>query len=97
MDARTHLNPGLFNKLLAVLVILGALNWGLIGFFKWNLVTAVLVGDGHPAAASPLGQVFYIRVGLAGLALAFTYPWRGKRVTPGAAPQRYEPRREVHP
>jgi uncharacterized membrane protein YuzA (DUF378 family) len=97
MDARTHLNPGLFNKLLAVLVILGALNWGLIGFFKWNLVTALLGGDVRPAEASPLGQLFYILVGLAGLALAFTYPWRGKRVTPGATPPRYEPRREVHP
>lgn len=96
MDARTPPNTGLFNKLLAVLVILGALNWGLIGFFKWNGVTALLGGDVHPAAASPLSQVFYILVGLAGLALAFTYPWRGKRVTPGETPPRYEPRREVH-
>lgn len=88
MDARTPSNTGLFNKLLAVLVILGALNWGLIGLFKWNLVTALFGGEVRPAEASPLGQLFYIAVGLAGLALAFTFPWRNRRVTAGAPEQR---------
>jgi uncharacterized membrane protein YuzA (DUF378 family) len=66
------------------------------GLFKWNLVTALFGGDVHPSEASPLSQVFYILVGLAGLALAFTYPWRGRRVKPDATQPRYEPpRREV--
>ena len=28
-----------------LLVIIGAVNWGLIGFFNWNLVEALLAGS----------------------------------------------------
>jgi uncharacterized membrane protein YuzA (DUF378 family) len=90
MDARSQSGVSTFTKLLAVLVILGAITWGLIGLFQWNLVNALFGGDVHPAHASRLSQVLYILVGLAGVALAFTFPWSRKG-------RRYEPRREVLP
>lgn len=44
------------------LVIIGAINWGLIGFFKFDLVAAIF--GGQDAA---LARVVYALVGLAGL------------------------------
>ncbi|KGN02514.1 membrane protein [Clostridium novyi A str. 4570] len=44
-----------------VLVIIGAINWGLIGFFKFNLVDS-LFGN-----MSGFSRVIYALVGLAGL------------------------------
>lgn len=44
-----------------VLVIIGAINWGLIGFFSWDLVAAIF-GD-----MSSLTRIIYSLVGLAGL------------------------------
>lgn len=46
-----------------VLVIVGALNWGLVGLFKFNLVQA-LFGD------SILSAIVYTLVGLSGIVLA---------------------------
>lgn len=45
------------------LVIIGAINWGLIGFFKFNLVD-FLFGD-----MSILSRIIYAIVGLCGLYL----------------------------
>ncbi len=86
MDARTPRGVSTFNKLLAVLVIVGAITWGLIGLFEWNLVAALFGGDVRPEGASSLSQLLYILVGLAGVAFAFTFPWRS----------RGGPHREVH-
>ena len=44
-----------------LLVIIGAVNWGLIGFFRFNLV-ATLFGP-----LSMVSRVIYVLVGLAGL------------------------------
>jgi len=44
-----------------ILVIIGALNWGLVGFFHFDLV-ATLFGD-----MSMLSRVVYGLIGLAGL------------------------------
>jgi uncharacterized protein len=90
MDARTQSGVSTFTKLLAVLVILGAITWGLIGLFQWNLVNALFGGDVYPANSSRLSQLLYILVGLSGVALAFTFPWRSRG-------RWYEPRREVLP
>lgn len=49
-----------------VLVIVGALNWGLVGFFKFDLV-AKLFGD-----MSGVSRVVYALVGLSGLYLILT-------------------------
>jgi uncharacterized protein len=49
-----------------VLVIIGAVNWGLIGFFRFDLVAA-LFGD-----MSTFSRIVYALVGIAGLyALSF--------------------------
>lgn len=49
-----------------VLVIVGALNWGLVGFFKYDLV-AKIFGD-----MSSVSRVVYALVGLSGLYLILT-------------------------
>ena len=49
------------NKTALTLVIIGALNWLLVGLIKWNLVTALF--GGWPL----LERIVYILVGLAGL------------------------------
>ena len=49
-----------------VLVMIGALNWGLVGLFGWNLVGA-LFGD-----MSLISRLIYILVGLAAIWLIAT-------------------------
>lgn len=44
-----------------ILVVIGAINWGLIGFFKFDLVR-VICGD-----MSVLSRIIYALVGIAGL------------------------------
>jgi len=44
-----------------ILVIIGAINWGLVGLFGWNLVEAIFGG------APVLVKIIYILVGLSGL------------------------------
>jgi uncharacterized membrane protein YuzA (DUF378 family) len=41
-----------------ILVIVGGLNWGLVGFFNWNLVAAIF------GAAGILSRIIYALVGL---------------------------------
>ena len=52
---------GIIDVIAMVLVIIGALNWGLVGIFSWNLVDAIF------GAASTIGRVVYALVGVAGL------------------------------
>ena len=49
------------------LVVIGALNWGLVGLFGFNLVSAIL------GAASGLERLVYILVGLSAVYLAVTH------------------------
>lgn len=51
----------IINTIALILVIVGGLNWGLIGLFKFNLVD-FLFGEG-----SILARIIYILVGLASL------------------------------
>ncbi|MCJ7855825.1 DUF378 domain-containing protein [Lachnospiraceae bacterium NSJ-143] len=44
------------------LVIIGALNWGLVGFFDFNLITAIFHGG-----LSFIARIIFALVGLAGL------------------------------
>jgi uncharacterized protein len=46
------------NLLTLILVIVGGLNWGLVGLFNFNLVSAIF-GD-----MSPLSRLVYILVGV---------------------------------
>lgn len=48
-----------------VLVIIGALNWGLVGLFKFDLVAA-LVGKDF-GEVNPISRIIYILVALSGL------------------------------
>lgn len=71
------------DTLALVLVIIGALNWGLIGFFGFDLVAALFGGS-----ATTLARLTYSLVGLAGL-WALTFLFRGNTVT-GRSPRARE-------
>ena len=51
----------IIDKIALVLIIIGALNWGLIGLFEFDLV-ATLFGE-----MSALSRIVYSLVGIAGL------------------------------
>ena len=56
-----------------LLVIIGALNWLLVGLFQWDLVTALLGGE-TMRTASMLSRIVYTLVGLSGVyCLAFLF------------------------
>ena len=52
-----------FMRIALTLVIIGALNWGLIGFFNFDLVASVFGGQD-----ALLAKIVYAIVGLSGLA-----------------------------
>ncbi|NPV73683.1 MAG: DUF378 domain-containing protein [Pelotomaculum sp.] len=61
------------SRIALVLVIIGALNWLLVGLFEWDLVTALFGGD-VVRASSSLSRAIYTLVGLAGLyAISFFF------------------------
>ena len=43
-----------------ILLIIGGLNWGLVGLFNWNLVAAIF-------GASVVANIVYVLVGLSAL------------------------------
>ena len=51
----------IIDKIALVLIIIGAINWGLIGFFKFDLV-ATIFGE-----MSVLSRIIYALVGISGL------------------------------
>jgi uncharacterized protein len=63
-----------FDVTAAVLVIIGALNWGLVGTMRFNLVAA-LFGD------TVLSSIVYVLVGLSGAYLAARWPATQRRRT----------------
>lgn len=54
------------DKLALVLVVIGGLNWGLVGILNFNLVSAIF-GD-----MSMIGRVVYALVGLSALYVLMT-------------------------
>jgi uncharacterized protein len=64
--------------LAAVLVVVGALNWGLVGAFKFDLV-ATLLGDGTGGA-----RAVYLLVGLAAVFQAASWRAIQRRWSAGA-------------
>jgi len=54
---------GTFGWIAFVLVVIGALNWGLVGFFDYDLVKAIF-GD-----MSTVSRIVYGLVGIAGLGM----------------------------
>lgn len=51
----------LFDKISLILVIIGAINWGLLGLFNFNLVSTIF---GEPA--NFVSRLIYILVGVSG-------------------------------
>ncbi len=51
----------IIDKIALVLIIIGAINWGLIGLFNFNLVSTIF-GD-----MSVISRIIYGLVGLSGL------------------------------
>ena len=51
----------IIDKIALVLIIIGAINWGLVGIFNFNLVDAIF------GAMSLLSRIIYILVGISGL------------------------------
>ncbi len=64
-----------------VLTIIGALNWLLVGLFRFNLVTAIF-GD-----MTVLSRIVYVLVGLAGLYLIAA----ARTLIPGASERNATP------
>ena len=59
-----------FQKITLIVTIIGAINWGLIGFFDFNLVASLF------SETSPVPGIVYALVGICGLiniALLFTH------------------------
>lgn len=65
------MNKGVLDWIALVLVIVGGLNWGLIGFFHWDLIAAIF-GD-----MTFLSRVIYGLVGLAALYTIY-FAFKGK-------------------
>lgn len=55
------------NKTVLTLIIIGALNWLLIGVFQFDLVAAIFGGQ-----AGVISRIIYVIIGLAGI-WAFTF------------------------
>ena len=55
-----------------VLLIVGAINWGVIGIADVNVVEQILIPVFQPDAAEVIARAIYVLVGLAGL--YFLYP-----------------------
>jgi len=53
---------GFIHRLALALVIIGAINWGLIGFFEFDLVASIFGGQ-----TALLSKVIYALVGISGL------------------------------
>ena len=51
----------IIDKIALILIIIGAINWGLIGLFRFNLVELIF-GD-----MTILARIIYALVGIAGL------------------------------
>ena len=60
-----------FDCIVLTIVIIGAINWGLIGFFNFNLV-AMIFGD-----TTWISRIIYALVGLGGLYLISFYARTG--------------------
>jgi len=54
-------NMKVIDTIALVLVIIGAINWGLIGIFNFNLVDAIF------GTMSVISRIIYTLVGIAGL------------------------------
>ena len=68
-------------KVALLLAAIGAINWGLVGLFRFNVVDAIF-GGGAYETTSGLSRVIYVIVGLAGAVLLAYLPRIGERHGP---------------
>jgi uncharacterized protein len=61
------------NALAAILTIIGGLNWGLVGLFKFDLVAAIF-GGMHFGEVNLASRIVYTLVGLSAAYLATQVP-----------------------
>jgi len=61
-------------RIASVLLIVGGLNWGLMGFFQYDLVAAIFGGQ-----AGVLSRIIYSLVGLSAVYQIFDFPTRYKK------------------
>lgn len=61
-----------WDKFILALLIIGAINWGLIGFFRFDLVAAIFGGQ-----LAVISRIIYALVGLAGI-WGFTLLFRNR-------------------
>ena len=54
-------NMKIVDKIALVLIIIGAINWGLVGIFNFNLVDAIF------GTMSVISRIIYALVGISGL------------------------------
>lgn len=58
----------LLNNIILILIIVGALNWGLIGFFQFDLVASIF------GNMSVFSRIIYSIIGISGLyAISFLF------------------------
>jgi len=85
--SRTYVNKLLF-KIAIALLIIGGINWLLVGLFEFNLVSAIF-------GKSVFATIIYLLVGISALAIMFdrdTYlPFLGPMVAPCSVLQNREP------
>lgn len=56
------------NALTLLLLIVGGINWALVGIFEFDMVTAIFGNGNHEtAASSTVARIVYIVIGLAAL------------------------------
>lgn len=51
----------IIDKIALLLIVIGAINWGLIGLFNFNLVDTIF------GTASLISRIIYVLVGISGL------------------------------
>lgn len=87
---RKALEP--WTAIFLAITIIGAINWGLVGFFNFNLVDWIF-GGGAREQTSAISRIVYAIVGLCGLLLAVLYPTlRSRAVKAGSTRKTIEAR-----
>ncbi len=71
-----------------VLTIIGAINWGLVGLFRFDVIAAIFGGAG-----SVISRIIYVIVGIAGVYVAVTWNRMHRRWVRTGAETPITPRR----
>lgn len=81
MSSTNRSGTTIASQIVQWLSVVGALNWGLVGIFDWDLVRAIL-GNDPATSASAASRAVYALVGISGLGLAILAPRRRRDAVP---------------